>query len=147
MSNLESIMRTTIFLLAAAAVLAACSEETTAPLANKSAFAADNTPTAEGVGVPQAARTRLTITEVATPYSDFAGAGNVGNILISGHLKATCPLGMSAIAGGHDVAGNAGDIVVYESRLFDQNTWQISVINVGPAYSLAHVKATVMCVQ
>ncbi len=148
-------MRTSLFLLSAVLLTAACNDATEAtgprsranvsPTADVLAAPAPDSPPGPGATLkPSTAFT--SITSVDSPMGIFNGPG--GMWLPTGTITATCPAGSKVIAGGHTIFGlHPQDLRINVSKPNAANGWMMTVENVGNMYSEARIIVTAICVS
>lgn len=148
-------MRTSLFLLSAVLLTAACNDATEAtgprsranvsPTADVLAAPAADYPPGPNASAKPVAFT--TITSVDSPLGIFGGPGN-GMWAVSGTITATCPAGTKVIAGGHNIFGShPQDLRINVSKPNGANGWMMTVENVGYMLSQARIIVTAICVS
>lgn len=150
-------MRTSLFLLSAVLLLAACNDnaETTAPRSRSIVSPAADVSAAQVASLPPGPSASAkpsagftTITTVESGQGIFAGAGNGIGWLTKGTITMTCPAGTTVIGGGYDVYGlYPFDVKVYTSKPNGANGWSVTVENTGSPSSIANLKVTAICIQ
>ena len=141
-------MRTSLILLSAAVILAACSNdaETTAPRSPISTSVSKNTdfPPGPGVAAVSPVTSASARSKVITVFSTMA---EIDGVIIkdAAHADATCPAGTTLIGGGFRLFTGPSAKVVESMPSFQyDNTWQITVVAVG---SYATFQSLARCQQ
>lgn len=147
-------MRTSLFFLAGALILAACDDaaESTGPRSRSVVTPAADISTMQAADLPPGPTasgkpsTGFTVTSVDSPMGIFGGAG--GMWAVSGTITATCPAGTKVIAGGHNIFGlYPQDLRINVSKPNGANGWMMTVENVGASVSQSRIIVTAICVN